>query len=153
VSPPARKGVLAIDHGTKRTGFAAVDALRIAAAPLDAFHGPGDSPALLEHVAKLARERDLEAFLVGWPVHIDGTPGPRAAEVQRFAAALARRFPAVAVIRYDERLTTKAAEELLREAGHRGRDARARRDSWSALVLLRDWLASGEPGGPAGTVG
>lgn len=138
--------VLAIDHGTKRTGFAVVDALRIASHALDPFRGPGEGAELLDHVAELLDERDVRLFLVGLPVNMDGTEGPRAAEVRAFAARLAQRFPRVPVRTWNEQLTTKAAEELLREAGHRGRDARARRDSWSALVLLRDWLESGEPG-------
>ena len=143
---PRRKAVIAIDHGTKRCGFASADALRIVTQPLDPYRGPGDSPLLLESIAALLREREVEVFVVGLPLNMDGSAGPRAVEVERFMAALAQRFPEVRVIPYDERLTTKAAEDLLREAGHRGAEARARRDSWSALVLLRDWLASGEPG-------
>jgi putative Holliday junction resolvase len=65
--------------------------------------------------------------------------------VRRFAARLGARFPGLGLVLWDERLTTKAAEELLREAGFSGRRAKARKDSWSALVLLRDWLESGEP--------
>jgi putative Holliday junction resolvase len=146
VTSTRRKAVLAIDHGTKRTGFAVVDALRIAVTPLDPFAGPGDSPGLLAAIARLLEERDVESFVLGWPVKPDGTPGPRALEVAEFAKRLAQRFPGVRVIRHDERLTTKAAEELLRDAGIRGPKARALRDSMSALVLLRDWIASGEPG-------
>ncbi len=141
-----RKAVIAIDHGTKRCGFAVADALRITTKPLDAYHGPGDAPQLLDAVAKLLVERDVDVFLVGMPFNMDGSAGSRALDVQRFVAALAARFPNVRVIPYDERLTTKAAEDMLREAGHRGLDARARRDSWSALVLLHDWINSGEPG-------
>ena len=36
-------------------------------------------------------------------------------------------------------------EDLLHEAGFHGDDMKARRDSWSALVLLRDWIETGEP--------
>jgi len=141
----ARDGVLAIDHGTKRTGFAAVDALRIAAVPLDAFHGPGDGPELLAHVARLLAERTIGVLLVGLPRHADGSEGVRAAEVRAFALRLAARFPELAVVFHDEHLTTKAAEDLLRDAGTRRADWKGRRDSLSALVLLRDWLESGEP--------
>jgi putative holliday junction resolvase len=147
VSAARRKAVLAIDHGTKRTGFAVVDALRIAVTPLEPFVGPGDSPELLAAIARLLEERDVEAFVVGWPVKPDGTPGPRALDVAEFTKRLETRFPDVRAIRHDERLTTKAAEELLREAGIRGPKARGLRDSMAALVLLRDWIASGEPGG------
>jgi len=141
-----KPGVLAVDHGTKRTGFATVDPLRIAAVPLDAFTGPGDGPELLAHVAKLLDERSIGVLLVGLPRNADGTEGTRALDVRTFATRLAARFPRLALVLHDEHLTTKAAEELLREAGTRRGDWKGRRDSLSALVLLRDWLESGEPG-------
>lgn len=139
-------GVLAIDHGTKRTGFAVVDPLRIAAHALDTWRGPGGETELFAFVQRLLDERDVRIFLVGMPLNMDGSEGPRAADVRGFVTRLAARFPRVKVVTWDERLTTKAAEELLRESGHHGKDARAKRDSWSALVLLRDWMESGEPG-------
>ena len=140
-----RKGVIAIDHGTKRTGFAVADALRITTQPLDVFLGAGDGDALFKRVAELVEERDVDTFLVGLPLNLDGSPSARCDDVKRFTAELARRFPRMRVVPYDERLTTKAADELLVESGHTGDARKSRRDSWSALVLLRDWLASGEP--------
>ena len=141
-------GVLAIDHGTKRTGFAVVDALRIASHALDPWHGAGSSDALVAHVAKLCDERTIATFLVGFPYNMDGSEGPRAADVKLFGERLQKRFPAIEIVPWDERLTTKAAEELLREAGYHGDERKARKDSWSALVLLRDWIESGEPRRP-----
>lgn len=142
---PKAAAVIAIDHGSRRTGFAVVDALRIAPQPLDVFHGPGDGDELLEHVEGLLEERTVGVFVVGVPYGPQGETGARANEVLAFAGNLTRRFPDIAVVRYDERLSTKAAEDLLREAGHHGRARRERRDSWSALVILRDWLSAGEP--------
>lgn len=145
-------GVLAIDHGTKRCGFAVADPLRITTQALEPWRGPrapggpDHEAELLKHIAALLDERDVRTFLVGLPLHMDGTSGARANEVLAFVERLKQRFPRVAVVTWDERLTTKAAEDLLRESGHRGADARVRRDSWSALVLLRDWIESGEPG-------
>ena len=52
-------GALAIDHGTKRTGFAYADALRISLNALEPFHGPGDAAALFEHLARLCAERTV----------------------------------------------------------------------------------------------
>lgn len=143
--PPSRKAVLAIDHGVKRCGFAVADALRISALPLAPFLGAGNSTAALDFIAGMLRERDVDTFLVGWPVNMDGSSGARAQDVQQFVDALQARFPAQRIVRYDERLTTKAAEELLREAQVPPAKRRELRDSFSALVLLRDWLDSGEP--------
>ena len=139
---PKRGGVLAIDHGTKRTGFAAADPLRIAVRPLETWRGAGMSPELIEHIAVLLAERDVDTLVLGLPRNMDGSEGPRAAEVRVFGAKLGARFPGLKLEYVDERLTTKAAEELLRESGFHGREARALRDSWSALVILREWLAT-----------
>jgi putative Holliday junction resolvase len=142
-----KSGVIAVDHGSKRTGFAVADALRITTAPLDVWEGPGDAPELVEHIAKLCDERDVDTFVVGMPFNMDGTEGPRAADVRSFCTRLAERFPGVSVIPWDERLTTKEAESLLREAGIAPKDRKGARDAWSALVILRDWMESGEPDG------
>ena len=136
--------VLAIDHGTKRTGFAVTDPLRITTQALETFHGSEES-ALLDHLAELCDERVVGAFVLGLPYNMDGTEGPRAAEVRAFAARLVQRFPRVRVGYQDERLSTKAAEELLKEAGLHGEDRRAKKDSMAALVILRDWIEAGEP--------
>ena len=138
-----KRPVLAIDHGTKRTGFAVVDALRIAITPLETAHATGE--ALLRHITKLLDERDISHFVVGYPLNMDGTPGPRAADVDAFIAALRAKFPKVHIARQDERLSTKEAEARLVEAGLTGAARKARKDSWSAAVLLEDWLRAGEP--------
>jgi putative Holliday junction resolvase len=142
-----KAGVLAIDHGTKRVGFAVVDGLRIAPRALEGWRGEGGEEALFRHLEGLLADRDVSVLLVGLPVDMDGGEGPRAAEVRAFAKRLELRFPRMEVVFHDERLTTKAAEELLREIGADREERRAKKDSFSALVILRDWLASGEPRG------
>lgn len=141
----ARRGTLiAIDLGTKKSGFAVTDALRISRETLPAFHGVGE--ALLAHVERLVAERDVEAFVVGVPANMDSSEGERAKACRAFAAELARRFPRIAVRTQDERLSTKEAEQRLRDSGVRGDKARALRDSTAALVILGDWLREHEGG-------
>lgn len=142
--------VIAIDHGTKKTGFALSDGLRILTEPLDVCHAPGTSPALFAHIVGLCQERDVERLLIGLPRNMDGTEGPRSASVRAFgellvAAIAAAGLPVPAITYWDERLSTKEADSLLVEAGHTGEARKSRRDSWSALVVLRDWLTAGEP--------
>lgn len=141
-----RGSTLAIDHGAKRTGFAVADPLRIALEPLEVWHGPGEGDALLQRIAQLLEDRTVTTFVVGHPLGARGPDGARAQAAGRLAQRLRARFPRIEVVLHDEHLTTKEAEDLLREAGYHGRERRERRDSWSALVLLRDWIASGEPG-------
>lgn len=140
-----RGAVIAVDHGTKRTGFASTDPLRIATRPLDVWHGEGASAELVEAIAELVSDHGADTVLVGLPYNMDGSVGPRGAEVLAFMELLRERLEGVRVLPQDERLSTKEAEELLRQAGHHGDARKSRKDSWSALVLLRDWIEQGEP--------
>ena len=132
--------VLAIDHGTRRTGFALADALRITSEPLTTFHGAGDGDELLDFIANLLADRQVSVIVVGQPLNMDGTVGPRAKDVAQFCDRLSARFPSPELALVDERLSTKEAEARLVEAGHTGQDRTDRRDSWSAMILLEDWL-------------
>jgi len=138
--------VVAIDLGTKKTGFASTDALRLSQQALPPVRLDWDGDGLLAHLAELIDERSADTLLLGHPLNADGSAGPQAELCQRFAERLGERFPGVRVLLYDEHLTTKAAEALLREEGWSRAKQKELRDSYSALVLLRDWLESGEPG-------
>lgn len=136
-------GVLAIDPGTRKCGYAVADRLRIA---LHALPGRrGDDGDQVEHVARLLDEREVSVLLVGIALQPDGTHGARAQDTESLVGRLRQRFPELEVVTYDERLTTREAESRLRELGHRGARLKELRDSWSALVLLEDWVRSGEP--------
>lgn len=136
--------VLAIDHGTLRTGFAVADPLRITTQAIEQFRGEDESK-LFAHIDALLEERTVGVFVLGMPFNMDGTEGPRARDVREFGERLGKRFVRIKVAYQDERLSTKAAEELLKEAGHFGDQRKARKDSMSALVILRDWIEAGEP--------
>jgi len=136
------RGVLAIDYGDRKCGFAAADPLGIALTPLGALRHEGSDAALFAHVERLLAERDVATLVVGLPLHADGSRGTRAEVVQGFAERLRARFPDLGVELWNEHLSTKEAEARLREHGRRGRAIRAERDSWAALVLLEDWLRS-----------
>lgn len=143
-----RKAAIAIDHGEKRTGFASTDPLRIATRPLEQWEGAGNDPGLVQLVGRIARDHGADTLLVGLPYNMDGTVGGRAREVLAFMGDLQIAYPEMRILPQDERLSTKEAEQLLREAGYHGDSRKARKDSWSALVLLRDWIEQGEPERP-----
>jgi putative Holliday junction resolvase len=135
-------GVLAIDYGEKKCGFASTDRLRIAREPLGVLRHEGRMEVLFGHLERLLGERDVSALVVGVPLDAAGAGGPAAERVRRFVEHLRARFPGFPVHEWNEHLTSKEAEARLRAAGRTGRAIRAERDSWSALVLLEDWLQS-----------
>jgi putative Holliday junction resolvase len=138
------RAAIGIDWGEKRSGFAVADALRIAVHPIGRCETQGDSADLLRFVERLLAERDVGTLVVGLPLNMDGTEGPQAARTRAFAARLAARFPEQSVVLFDERLSSKEAEERLRGEQLSRAKRRARRDGESAAVVLRAWIDAGE---------
>ena len=101
---------LGIDYGTKRIGLAWADELGIAL-PIGAVPGVDDQ-SYLDRIADLIEAKEVNELIVGYPIHMDGTVGVRAKEVDVFIATLEKSF-AMPVHRVDERLTSLAAEESL----------------------------------------
>jgi putative holliday junction resolvase len=122
--------VLAIDHGTARAGIAICDPSGTIVRPLGVVEPP--DPA---EVASLVTEHGAESVIVGLPVSLNGTEGPQAAQARDFRDSLAALVE-VPVDTYDERLTTRLAEESARG----GADAPP--DALAAAHLLESYLVS-----------
>ncbi len=140
-TPPAGlKGrLLALDLGTRRVGVAVCDELRVTIQPLPAL-ARTNWKKLLRQISDLRHSFDAQGVVIGLPLNLDGTEGEAAREARRIARNLALSL-AVPVHLQDERLTSRAAEESLREAGVRGRELTARLDSEAAALILRDFIA------------
>lgn len=100
---------------------------------------PTDPPGEL---LDLLRELEPARVIVGIPYEMDGATGEMAKETLAFAENLQERTEA-AVEKWDERLTTMQAEELLRETGRKRRHGeKGRVDRAAAAVLLRSYLSA-----------
>jgi putative Holliday junction resolvase len=122
--------VLAIDHGVARAGCAISDPSGTVARPLDVIEPPDP-----EAVARVATEHGAELVVVGLPVSLSGEEGPQAQLAREFRNRLAE-IVSVPVETYDERLTTRMADESAR-AG-----AKAPPDALAAAHLLESFLES-----------
>ena len=128
--------VLAVDPGEKRTGFA-ISAGKIAVAlPTLAMKGDGKD---VDRIAKVARDAEAERIIVGLPLNMDGTEGPRARAVRDFVDTL-RQATDLPVEFWDERLSTAEGEARLRGAGLDRRELSKRSDAAAAIVILETWL-------------
>jgi len=96
-------------------------------------------------IAALVVEHDIGLVVVGRPLSLDGTEGPQARRVARYAEALAARLP-VRLVSWDERFTTVEAEEILRQSRSKREMRRARTagelDAVAAAVILQSYLDS-----------
>jgi putative Holliday junction resolvase len=135
---------LAIDPGTRRIGLACGDRDTRVVTPLRPIElTPGQDAA--DAIAVEVEQQAPDALLVGLPLNMDGSEGPAARSARELAVRLAR-VAGVKVCLVDERLTSFAAEQQLRDRAISGehltrRDKRDRVDSLSAAVLLEDVLA------------
>lgn len=102
---------LGLDLGEKTIGVAASDASRMIASPLELIRKTKFT-AEAERLFRLMDERGASALVIGLPLNMDGTEGPRAQSCRAFARNLERLRP-VNVAFQDERLSTSAVERFL----------------------------------------
>jgi len=111
---PAFGALAGLDLGTVTIGVAVSDSLRSVATPLETIKRKKfttDAEALLAILAK----RDIKGIVLGLPLNMDGSEGPRAQSTRAFARNLDRLTP-LPITFWDERLSTVAAERALLEA-------------------------------------
>ncbi len=138
--------LLAIDLGDKRTGCALGDDETGLVAPLEVVEVDRQraEPELLRRLAALVQSERPDVVVLGLPLNMDGTVGPRARLVQRFGAALAERLAGAAeVVYHDERLTSAEADRQLAGSGLTHKQKKRRRDAIAAAAILRDYLDAG----------
>jgi putative Holliday junction resolvase len=135
--PPTGK-LLGLDLGTRTIGVAVSDALRYTATPLETIartRFTADAARLLELIAA----NNAVALVLGLPLNMDGSEGPRAQSTRAFARNLAHKTPSPIAI-WDERLSTSAVTRMLIEADTR-RDRRAEVvDKLAASYILQGYL-------------
>jgi putative Holliday junction resolvase len=136
--------VLALDMGERRVGVAVSDPTGTVARPLQTLVR-GSREEDFAAIAGLVAEHDIGLVVVGWPLSLDGTEGPQARRVIRYVEALAARLP-IRVVLWDERFTTAAAQEILRQSRGKKRRRQARSagevDAIAAAVILQSYLDS-----------
>jgi len=104
---------MGLDLGEKTIGVAVSDATRLIASPLELIRKSKFTHEA-EHLFKLMAHRKVSALVIGLPVNMDGTEGPRAQSCRAFARNLERLRP-INVAFWDERLSTSAVERFLIE--------------------------------------
>jgi putative Holliday junction resolvase len=126
--------ILAVDLGTRRTGFAISDPEERMALALPTLENVTPAEA-----ARVAGEQGAGRVVVGLPLNMDGTEGPAARRALEFAEEL-RLHLEVPVETWDERLSTVEGGRRLREAGLSRKERSKRADVAAAVVILESYL-------------
>ena len=135
---PPKGSLLALDLSKRRIGLAGTDEERRLVTPLLTFERAGQAKDVAR-LQRVARERQAVGLVVGLPLNMDGSEGPMAETARREAKKLASAL-GLPILLQDERLTTFAVEDAIRE----GRLPRPRKgqhiDHYAAAVILEDAL-------------
>lgn len=137
---------IALDIGDKRTGAAVGDARGGMVEPLKTITAPirdrrGENESLMEAIERLIADYGADALVLGLPLNMDGTEGPRARSVRDLGKRLVERA-GLAVHYQDERLTSAAADWEMARSGMTRGQKKSRRDGLAAAAILRDFLAA-----------
>jgi putative Holliday junction resolvase len=130
--------ILAFDYGTKRIGIAVTDPLQIIATGLDTVH-PKDA---IEFLKKYLLAEQVEGFVIGDPIQMDGTPSESKQHAKGFATLLKKNFPGIPIYWIDERYTSKLAERTIMQSGLKKSDRKdkERVDTIAATIILQYFM-------------
>jgi len=130
--------ILGIDYGSARVGVAVSDPLGIFASPLETV----PSAKIIEYIQTYARSEQIERFVVGYPLNLDGAPAQAAPDVDRFLKQLEKNFPEIPISLEDERFTSVLAHRAMIDGGMKKSDRRnkASVDRISAAIILQGYL-------------
>lgn len=135
---PNRGRLLGIDAGEVRIGLAVCDADWMLASPLETLTRQNPERDA-ESLRGICRREEITGLIVGLPVSLNETEGPKAAECRAFGDWL-HRETSLPVRFQDERFTTALAEDVLRDAKLTHKQRKARRDMLAAQQILQNWL-------------
>lgn len=143
--------ILGIDPGERTVGLALSDPLGLTAQPLGVYDLKVPDEERRAWFRDLVASRGVGEIVVGNPLNMDGTAGPRSRQAAAFAGWL-RGAVGVPVTLWDERLTTAEARQVIgarRAAGDRERKAQKdREDVAAAVIILSSYLESRRSGAP-----
>ncbi|HPF53509.1 MAG TPA: Holliday junction resolvase RuvX [Clostridia bacterium] len=130
--------ILALDVGEKRIGVAVSDALGISAQGVETYTRQNRDKDV-EHILELAKRYSPCKLLFGLPRNMDGSYGPQAEKIQRFADRILESWDGEHDF-YDERMTTMAASRVLLDADVSRAKRKTVIDKLAAVVILQGYM-------------
>ncbi|TAG50666.1 MAG: Holliday junction resolvase RuvX [Cytophagales bacterium] len=130
--------ILALDMGTKRTGIAVTDSLKLIANSLTTI----DSKNIILFLTDYFSKETVETLVIGMPVDLNGRNTDSTNFVKTYAKKISIAFPDLKIEFYDERFTSKMALQTLVSAGttKKFRRDKGNIDKISANIILSDWM-------------
>ena len=132
--------ILGIDYGKKRVGLAmSVPGISFAVGYKILEMGPSGIFGLIESIKEIAGQEQITSIVLGLPKQLDNNIGIAGREVMQFADELKKNIE-IPIVLWDERLTSKQAEVLLRDVNMSHKDKRQQVNVTAAQVMLQSYL-------------
>lgn len=131
--------ILAIDLGTKRTGLAVTDPLKILANPLETI----ETGQLMNFLKSYFAKEEVEAIVLGLPTRLNGQDNEMTPRVMKLKEELEKAFPEKKIALEDERFTSKMALQSMIAMGSKKKDRKEKAgnlDKVSAAIILQSYL-------------
>lgn len=131
--------VIAIDLGTKRTGLAVTDVLKITANPLETV----ETSKLADYLTQYFSKEEVETIVIGYPKSLDGSDNEMTPRVISLKDRLGKIFPNKNIVLVDERYTSKMAMQSMIAMGSKKKDRKEKAgnlDKISAAIILQTYL-------------
>jgi putative Holliday junction resolvase len=139
---------MGLDYGSKTVGVSISDELLLTAQGREIIRRKEENKLrrTLARIEELIVEYGVTKIVLGLPLNMDQTPSERSQLCLEFKDKIERRT-GIPVIMWDERLTTVEADEIMDEAGIKGRDRKEYVDMIAAQIILQDYLDNAEDKG------
>ena len=131
---------LGIDYGDSRVGIAITDGLNITVQGLETIHHQGNDKIVLKRLEEILNEYEIDTFVIGMPVNMNGTKTERVEVTEKFIHKLKCRFPKIKIETIDERLTTVAAHKTMNFLDIDKKKKRNIVDTISAVYILETYM-------------
>jgi putative Holliday junction resolvase len=131
--------VLAIDLGTKRTGIAVTDPLKMLANPLETI----ETATLIDFLKVYCAKEQVDTLVLGLPIRLNGQDNEMTPKVMALKSVLEKTFPTLKLELIDERFTSKMAMQSMIAMGTKKKDRREKAgnlDKMSAAIILQSYL-------------
>ena len=131
---------LGIDYGDARVGIAMTDALNITVQGIETIHHQGNDKIVLKRLEEFLQEYEIDTFVVGMPINMNGTKAERVELTEKFIHKLKCRFPKIKIETIDERLTTVAAHKTMNFLNVDNKKKKNIVDTISAVYILETYM-------------
>jgi putative holliday junction resolvase len=130
--------ILAIDYGTKRTGLAVTDPLRIIATALETV----ETNLLIDYLKKYFLKEPVDEVVIGMPKQLNNQDSETAPMVRKFVEVFKSTFPDKPIMLADERFTSAQAQRAMISGGMKKKDRQVKGnvDKISATLILQNYL-------------